>query len=204
MSIRTLITALILAVMISVSTLLYVDYVKPEQEADILSLIIEYCNDTSGVKNAIAYGYSNDTHFINNEVCEWQRLPLYPNSTVICNPYADKGVTGKEIRNKTHIFDKHSCSWDADPDYDPLNSQGCPQFCPKEKSSSRYEKYLDENNELNFGLRYSKYGIAIDALQRILDWCDYPGEKPAGWYFDWNNSTHHIDSDDCEWTENEN
>ena len=68
----------------------------------------------------------------------------------------------------------------------------------------RYEKYLDENNELNFGLLYDKDGMIIDDLQRIFDWCDYTGGKPAGWYFDWNNQTHHIDSKNCEWTENEN
>ena len=67
----------------------------------------------------------------------------------------------------------------------------------------RYQKYLDENNELNFGLQYDKNGVIIDDLQRILDWCDYSGEKPTGWYFDWNNQTHHIDSKNCAWVENE-
>ena len=68
----------------------------------------------------------------------------------------------------------------------------------------RYEKYLDENNELNFALQYDKHGLIIDDLQRILDWCDYSGAKPEHWYFDWNNSTHHIDSTNCEWIESEN
>lgn len=63
--------------------------------------------------------------------------------------------------------------------------------------TSRYEKYLDENNELNFALQYDKNGIIIDDLQRIFDWCDYTGEKPAHWYFDWNNQTHRIDSNNC-------
>ena len=63
----------------------------------------------------------------------------------------------------------------------------------------RYEKYLDENNELNFALPYDKNGIIIDDLQRIYDWCDYSGEKPAHWYFDWSNQTHHIDSEQCKW-----
>lgn len=69
--------------------------------------------------------------------------------------------------------------------------------------SPRYERYLDEDDELNFGLMYDKDRIAIDPLQRILDWCDYPGDTPEGLYFDWNNSTHHIDSEDCEWRGNE-
>lgn len=67
----------------------------------------------------------------------------------------------------------------------------------------RYEKYLDENNKLNFALRYDKNGMIIDDLQRIYDWCDYSGEKPD-WYFEWNNQTHHIDSKNCEWTKTEN
>ena len=67
----------------------------------------------------------------------------------------------------------------------------------------RYEKYLDENNELNFNLRYDKNGMIIDDLQRIIDWCDYSDEKPD-WYFEWNNQTHHIDSQNCKWAENKN
>lgn len=74
-----------------------------------------------------------------------------------------------------------------------------PQTTSELEMTPRYEKYLDENNELNFNLRYDKNGIIIDDLQRIFDWCDYTGEKPAHWYFDWNNQTHHIDSDNCEW-----
>ncbi|MBI1663530.1 MAG: hypothetical protein IS860_08600 [Nitrosopumilus sp.] len=69
--------------------------------------------------------------------------------------------------------------------------------------ASRSEKYLDENNDLNFALQYDKNGIIIDDLQRIHDWCDYLGEKPTHWYFDWNNSTHHIDSNNCEWIKTE-
>lgn len=68
----------------------------------------------------------------------------------------------------------------------------------RDENPSPYEKYLDENNELNFGLPYDKSGMIIDDLQRIFDWCNYPGEKPLDWYFDWNNSTHHIDSEICE------
>ena len=75
---------------------------------------------------------------------------------------------------------------------------------PEPEMTSRYEKYLDENNKLNFGLQYDKSGMIVDDLQRIFDWCDYTGEKPAGWYFDWNNQTHHIDSKNCKWIENKN
>ncbi len=66
------------------------------------------------------------------------------------------------------------------------------------KIPTRYEKYLDDNNELNFALRYDKDGVIIDDLQRIYDWCDYSGDKPD-WYFSWNNQTHHIDSKQCKW-----
>lgn len=97
------------------------------------------------------------------------------------NPDTMERCTQPDIswKNSTHYIDNNSCRWVS------------------------LEKYTDENNELNFTLRYDKNGIIIDDLQRIYDWCDYLGEKPD-WYFDWNNQTHHIDSKNCEWIKTEN
>jgi len=77
-------------------------------------------------------------------------------------------------KNDTHYIDNNSCRW------------------------IYLEKYLDENNELNFGQPYDNNGVIIDDLQRVYDWCDYLDEKPD-WYFGWTNQTHHIDSEQCEW-----
>ena len=130
-----IILLLTLGIVVSVSVLHYIEYVKIEQEKkDVIPLIIEYCNDARA--DAIGYHYSNETHFIDNTICEWQKLPFYPNSNIICNPDTDKWVTGEEWRNQTHFFDKDRCTWKKYTEYDELNSKGCPQFCPKEKSIS--------------------------------------------------------------------
>ena len=97
-----------------------------------LQMVIDYCNDTSEVKNAILYYHSNETHSIDNIDCEWKLHQNYPNSEYLCIPYVEKWVTSEEWRNQTHIFDKDSCKWKKDPEHDELNSIGCPQFCPKE------------------------------------------------------------------------
>ena len=97
-----------------------------------LQMVIDYCNDTSEVKNAILYYHSNETHSIDNIDCEWKLHQNYPNSEYLCIPYVEKWVTSEEWRNQTHIFDKDSCKWKKDLEYDELNSKGCPQFCPKE------------------------------------------------------------------------
>jgi hypothetical protein len=108
-----------------------------------LQKVIDYCNDTSEVKNAILYYHSNETHSIDNIDCIWKLHQNYPDSDIICIPYAEKWVTGEEWRNQTHIFDKDRCEWKKDPDYDELNSKGCPQFCPKESTNVTISK-IDE------------------------------------------------------------
>lgn len=37
-----------------------------------LSLVLDYCNNASRYKNAILYFYSNDTHNIDSNSCEWK------------------------------------------------------------------------------------------------------------------------------------
>ncbi|MCE9652423.1 MAG: hypothetical protein K8Q89_05120 [Nitrosarchaeum sp.] len=101
-----------------------------------------------------------------------ERTKLNPDTMERC-PQPDL-----DWKNSTHYIDNHSCRW------------------------IYLEKYLDENNKLNFAQPYDNNDIVIDDLQRIYDWCDYSGEKPD-WYFDWSNQTHYIDSENCKWIERE-
>ena len=151
-----------------------------------LQMVIDYCNDTSQVKNAILYYHSNDTHSIDNIDCKWKLHQNYPNSEYLCIPYIDKWVTGEEWRNQTHIFDKDSCKWKKDPEYDELNSKGCPQFCPKES--------ILESDLLNDPNR----------LQRVLDLCKENGQFIGVNPLTYKNETHNIDANFCQWKENEN
>ncbi|MBI1663436.1 MAG: hypothetical protein IS860_08100 [Nitrosopumilus sp.] len=133
-----------------------------------LTQVMDYCNDTSPVKNAILYYHSNETHSIDNIDCAWKLHQTYPDSEILCIPYVDKWVTGEEWRNQTHIFNKDSCMWEKDPDYDELNSKGCPQFCPKDART--YELETDSGN---FTINYSIYGAVIQSIEKtsngILD-----------------------------------
>ena len=130
--------------------------------------VIDYCNDTSPVKNLILYYHSNETHSIDNINCKWKLHENYPDSEILCIPYIDKWVTGEEWRNQTHIFNKDSCMWEKDPDYDELNSLGCPQFCPKDTQT--YE--LQTDSEL-FKINYSISGAILQSIEKtpggILD-----------------------------------
>ena len=73
-----------------------------------LQMVIDYCNDTSEVKNAILYYHSNETHSIDNIDCEWKLHQNYPNSEYICITYFDKFFKDEECRNKNHIFYNYS------------------------------------------------------------------------------------------------
>lgn len=126
----------------------YINMPRYEENRNELQQVLDYCNDTSGVKNAILYNYSNETHSINNNTCEWKEHENFPNTDNLCIPYGDQWVTGEEIRNQTHIFDKDSCTWKIDQDYDAVNDKGCPQFCPKETSFKKHPSYTKEEIEI--------------------------------------------------------
>ncbi len=135
---------------------------------------------------------------------------------------------GLEWHNSTHYIDNNGCMWEDtttevssitatfDPKiyplpfgYDPASGSGCLSYyhwngttCALDEIYKKdYGKYLDENNYINFGMQYSKNGIIIDPLQRILDYCNYNGEKNDHTFFDYANSTHYIDSNDCKFQE---
>ncbi len=109
-----------------------------EMNRNELSQVLDWCNDTSKAKYGF-YNFSNETHSVNTSTCEWKEHGTYPTNDSLCVPYVDKWIAGGDWSNKTHYFDTVSCTWKDDPNYDAVNSKGCPQFCPKEKTSSLNE-----------------------------------------------------------------
>ena len=79
-----------------------------------LGMVLDYCNDTSEMKNAIGFEYFNDTHYINNNLCKWQKLTKFPNSDEYCIPGQNMWADVKEIRNYTHIYNKDKCMWEQE------------------------------------------------------------------------------------------
>lgn len=135
-----------------------------------LQQVLDWCNDPSGVKYGF-YNYSNETHSINTSICKWKEHVTYPTGGGLCVPYVEKWIGEEDWSNKTHYFDTNSCVWKVDPEFDSLNSKGCPQFCPKE-----------DGNQFE--------------LQKILDYCSNGGEDE---FLQYENKTHIITSDNCEW-----
>ncbi|MCV0391985.1 MAG: plastocyanin [Nitrosopumilus sp.] len=82
----------------------------PEQ----LQMVLDYCNDASEMKNAIGFEYFNDTHYINNNLCKWQKLTKFPNSDEYCIPGQNMWTDVKEIRNYTHIYNTDKCMWEQE------------------------------------------------------------------------------------------
>jgi len=109
-----------------------------ENNRNEIQQVLDHCNNTPNFRDS-SYYYSNETHSLNTFTCEWREHENFPNSEFLCIPYTDNWITLSQITNQTHIFDKQSCTWKIDQDYDVVNSKGCPQFCPKEKSK------VDEN-----------------------------------------------------------
>ena len=72
---------------------------------------LESNNGTDIFLDAIGYHYFNNTHYIDNNTCEWQLLENYPNSDILCIPGEQNFLTPEEIRNDTHIYNKDKCLW---------------------------------------------------------------------------------------------
>lgn len=85
---------------------------KPSPEQ--LQMVLDYCNDTSEMKNLIGLEYFNDTHYINNNLCKWQKLTQFPNSDEYCIPGQNMWADVEEIRNYTHIYNKDKCLWEQE------------------------------------------------------------------------------------------
>jgi len=58
--------------------------------------------------------YYNETHYIDNNICEWHEFTKYPNTDVYCIPGINKW-TGLEPRNDTHIYNLDTCLWEELP-----------------------------------------------------------------------------------------
>ncbi len=84
----------------------------PEQ----LQMVLDYCEEkkTGNDMNLIGLYYYNDTHYIDNNDCEWKILGNYPNSDKQCVPgqhYRNMGDQNIIYQNKTHTFDNDKCEW---------------------------------------------------------------------------------------------
>ncbi|MCV0391998.1 MAG: hypothetical protein K5790_01750 [Nitrosopumilus sp.] len=79
-----------------------------------LQKIYNYCfNDSIGLGVLDIYlSYTNQTHFIDNNTCEWQLLENYPNSDSLCIPWQHVENNEHRIRNGTHIFNNDTCMWE--------------------------------------------------------------------------------------------
>ena len=55
--------------------------------------------------------FQNGTHYIDNNICQWQKITKFPNTDIECIPYIDKWIGGEDIRNGTHKYDYDSCQW---------------------------------------------------------------------------------------------
>lgn len=110
MKTRLLIIVGIIAIFVVMITYFgYVYYATPPE----LQKIYDYCfynSIGSGVFD-IGLSYTNETHYIDNNTCEWQLLENYPNSDNLCIPGQHVENNEHRIRNGTHIYDNESCMW---------------------------------------------------------------------------------------------
>ena len=155
-------------------------------DSNPLQMVLDYCNDTSGFKNAIHLYYVNETHSIENNDCKWKKHQNFPSpSSGMCIPYVEKWVFGEDWNNGTHYFDTDSCKWRDNPEYDELNSKGCPQFCPKEENQPDQLRGIFGNCACQERTKSNS-----DTMERCI--------QPD---LSWENSTHYIDNSICEWQE---
>ena len=78
--------------------------------------ILDYCHEKeSGLEmNLIGLSYNNNTHYIDNNICQWQKITKFPNTNIDCIPGENKLLTEKVIRNGTHIYNKYQCMWEEE------------------------------------------------------------------------------------------
>ncbi|MCE2506427.1 MAG: hypothetical protein J4F36_08175 [Nitrosopumilaceae archaeon] len=140
-----------------------------------LQSVLDYCEEkkTGNDMNLIGLHYFNDTHYIDNNICQWQVLEKYPNSDKLCIPRQDSNDI--EIRNNTHIYDKNKCLWEeelnwekewknkfTDPQTDPVYSH---PFGSDEEDYRNLEPiYRDNPNNpgeliLDLDAMIKKYGL---------------------------------------------
>ena len=122
MKIRTLMIAGILILLVSVSAFAisnHFDKLSAESSSNLspqLQAVLDYCEEKKEGHdiNLIGLNYYNDTHYIDNNKCQWQSLKTYPNTDMQCIPGQHR-YTGEEDvihRNNTHTFNNNKCEWD--------------------------------------------------------------------------------------------
>ena len=87
--------------------------------------ILDYCKEKETRNPIHQYGlsYSNDTHYIDNNTCEWQERKFvittpfgYPKDHTgnfdHCFSYKTDPEYGVEIKNSTHILNPENCEWE--------------------------------------------------------------------------------------------
>ncbi|MCE2506754.1 MAG: hypothetical protein J4F36_09900 [Nitrosopumilaceae archaeon] len=80
-----------------------------------LQSVLDYCEEKKmgNEMNAIGLHYYNDTHYIDNNKCQWQLLENYPNTDTQCIPGQHRYTDDDKIHaNSTHTFDNNKCGWE--------------------------------------------------------------------------------------------
>ena len=78
--------------------------------------ILDYCHQKeSGLDmNLPRFSYNNSTHYIDNNICQWQKIIKFPDTNIDCIPGQNKLIKEKAIRNGTHIYNKYNCMWELE------------------------------------------------------------------------------------------
>ena len=78
-----------------------------------LQRVLDFCEEEKEGHDMFAIGlyYYNETHYIDNNKCQWQLLENYPNSGNLCIPGQYVENNEHRIRNATHIYNNESCMW---------------------------------------------------------------------------------------------
>ncbi len=77
--------------------------------------VLDYCEEKKEGHdmNLIGLNYYNDTHYIDNNKCQWQLLENYPHTDIQCMPGQHRHTDDDVIHvNSTHTFDNSKCEWE--------------------------------------------------------------------------------------------
>jgi hypothetical protein len=117
---RVLIIIGIIIALGSVSTFVTIDYLDElpfELFSNVLyqlQRVLDYCEDQKEGHDMflIELNYYNETHYIDNNKCQWKLLENYPNSENLCVPGQYVENNEHRIRNGTHIYNNDTCMWE--------------------------------------------------------------------------------------------
>ena len=85
-----------------------------QSQPDQLTKVLDYCKQkgTGVAMHQPGLSYSNGTHYIDNNTCEWKLLENYPDSDILCIPGQYVENNEHRIRNGTHIYNNEACMWE--------------------------------------------------------------------------------------------